>query len=134
MQSPQPFKVCPQCQQPTVIDAAVCQRCGRVYRSTAPIPQVTQTFTADGRKPSTLPLFANWCAKWGAVGWSVLCLAGLLYGMNRAGQHIDQYRGGPGETGASIGIAIGIGMWAFIWLAVAGPCAVVYFLTRPRGS
>ena len=39
----QPFKICPQCQEPAAMNAAACARCGRVYRTTAPPPmQQTQ--------------------------------------------------------------------------------------------
>lgn len=38
----QPYKICPQCQEPDSMDAASCIRCGRVYRTTAP-PPIGQT-------------------------------------------------------------------------------------------
>jgi hypothetical protein len=41
---PQPFKICPQCQQPAVLHMSVCGRCGRVFRTTAGIqPPLLQT-------------------------------------------------------------------------------------------
>lgn len=41
----QPYKICPNCQQPAQINAIGCARCGRPYRTTAP-PQPTQVFAA----------------------------------------------------------------------------------------
>ena len=76
----------------------------------------------------------NQCAKWGAICWSGICLLGLLYGMMNVGAALNKtpYQSEASRAGAGIGIAIGIGMWAFIWAAIAGPCGLVWLLTRSR--
>jgi TM2 domain-containing membrane protein YozV len=55
----QPFKICPQCQEPAHIAAASCLRCGRLYRTTAPPPmqqtQVVQPPPAQYQQPYPPP-------------------------------------------------------------------------------
>lgn len=47
----QPFKVCPQCQQPAHIHAVLCGTCGRKFQSTAPLVNQTQVFSAGSIPP-----------------------------------------------------------------------------------
>lgn len=56
MTQPQPFKICPQCQQPTPINTILCPTCGRRFQSTAPPVNQTQVFTSGGIPP-TQPLY-----------------------------------------------------------------------------
>jgi len=42
----QQFKACPQCQQPAPLDAPVCSRCGRQFRTQFVPPDQTQMFTS----------------------------------------------------------------------------------------
>lgn len=46
MTQPQSFKVCPQCQQPTALNAVLCSTCGRRFQSTAPPVNQTQVFSS----------------------------------------------------------------------------------------
>jgi hypothetical protein len=49
----QPFKVCPQCQTSSIISAALCASCGRIFQTTAPTGNQTQVFS--GISPSANP-------------------------------------------------------------------------------
>ena len=57
MTQPQSFKVCPQCHQPTALNAVLCATCGRRFQSTAPPINQTQVFTPGMVPPPTQPLY-----------------------------------------------------------------------------
>ena len=40
----QPYKVCPNCQQPAALSQTACGRCGRPYRTQFAPPNKTQVF------------------------------------------------------------------------------------------
>jgi hypothetical protein len=131
----QPYKICPDCNEPAAVSSASCLRCGRVYRTTA--PALTHVFhaaphlpVAPSRKASTFPQFLNWCGKWGAVAWSVFCVYGVYAGMSAVAEQTAHSTRMQNVSG----LATGVGMifWAFIWLAVAGPCGLIYMITRPK--
>ena len=46
MSHDEPYKICPQCQQPAVLTASQCGRCGRQYRTQFVPPQQTQDVPA----------------------------------------------------------------------------------------
>ena len=65
-------------------------------------------------------------AKWFAIIWSIFCLIGLISGMANVGKVMDTAKGEYEEAGATIGMGCGFGLWAAIWLAIAGPAFVIY--------
>jgi hypothetical protein len=72
----QPFKICPQCQEPAAINAASCARCGRVYRTTALPMDQTQVI---GVFPVATPgLWSNPLAVKAAIAATALFLLGFI--------------------------------------------------------
>lgn len=70
----QPYKICPQCQEPAAVAATQCARCGRIYRSTS--PQQTQVFA---NPPAQAPAPAPRGLYFGVgVGAGCLLAIGLL--------------------------------------------------------
>lgn len=52
-----PFKVCPRCQTPAALDAAICGKCGRQYRTQfVPPPDQTQAFAGSPAVPINIPV------------------------------------------------------------------------------
>ncbi len=53
----QPYKMCPRCQQPAVLDAPVCRRCGHRYRTQFAPPPLdrTQVFLPPEQTQAVLP-------------------------------------------------------------------------------
>ena len=48
-------KICPKCQQPAEMQAAQCVRCGRAFRTTAPMEPPTQVYPASNQATAVPP-------------------------------------------------------------------------------
>jgi hypothetical protein len=72
-------------------------------------------------------------AKWIAIVWSGFCLIGIVYGMANVGKMKDTSpKSEYTEAGKAIGVGCGLGMWAGIWLAIAGPATIIYLLSGKK--
>lgn len=66
-------------------------------------------------------------AKWVVIGWSLLCLLGVISGLASVGQKMDTANMTEAEqAGAGLGAGCGMAMWVGIWLAIAGPAFIIY--------
>lgn len=72
-------------------------------------------------------------AKWVAIIWSLFCLLGIIVGMRNVSKMEDTSpKSEYTETGKTIGVGCGLGMWAGIWLAIAGPATIIYLLSGKK--
>jgi hypothetical protein len=70
--------------------------------------------------------------KWIVIGWSVLCLFGVVYGIaNVAADSSPAYTEAQ-QAGQAIGFGCGMFMWVFIWGAIAIPALVVWLVGQKR--
>ncbi len=77
------------------------------------------------------PTAVNTASKIIGLGWSILCFAGVVIGLIALGDVANQYGDSQaGSVGVTIGAGLGMGFWFFLWVTVAGPAALVFFLTR----
>jgi len=77
------------------------------------------------------PTAVNTASKMIGLGWSILCFAGVVIGLVALGDVANQYGDSQaGSVGMTIGAGLGMGFWFFLWVVVAGPAALVFFLTR----
>lgn len=71
-------------------------------------------------------------AKWIAIGWSIFCLFGILYGIANVGKEFNRPMADYEEVGTSIGVGCGMAMWLGIWAAIAGPAFLIYALSGKK--
>jgi len=71
-------------------------------------------------------------AKWVTLLWSLFCLAGIIYGLGRAGEKMAALGTEAEKVGGAIGLGFGMFLWFFIWIAVAGPAIIIYLVTGRR--
>lgn len=71
-------------------------------------------------------------AKWIVLGWSIICLIGVVYGMVSVGKHMEGLQDEAQKAGATIGVGCGMGMWVGIWLAIAGPALIIYLVSGKK--
>jgi hypothetical protein len=70
-------------------------------------------------------------AKWVAIVWSLLCVAGLIESLIRVSQNpIGTSK--AAQAGAAIGIVLGMGMWIIIWLVIAEPALVTFLVSGKK--
>jgi len=69
-------------------------------------------------------------AKWVIIIWSVVCLVGIFFGLAKVGQ--IQTTTDAEKIGTAIGTSLGLGLWFIVWLAIAGPAALVYLVAGPK--
>lgn len=89
----------------------------------------------DGIAPSTIseasPTTTNRAAKFVAMAWSCFCLFGVVAGIAGMGEAMNDVGGNEyAMAGATIGAGIGLSIWFFAWVVIAGPATAVFFLTR----
>ena len=69
-------------------------------------------------------------AKWVTIGWSLLCLLGVGYGILNIAANSEPTYGEFEEAGQFLGIGCGLAIWFIIWSVIAVPALVVWLLTR----
>lgn len=70
--------------------------------------------------------------KWSFIGFNVLMLIWLIFGVGGAAETIDQAGSEAEEAGAAIGTGIGAMMIIFIWVAGDFVLGLMTLLTRPK--
>jgi hypothetical protein len=72
-------------------------------------------------------------AKWATIGWSLLCLVGVVFGMfNVAASSDPTYGNQYAEAGQVIGVGCGLAIWFVIWAVIAIPSLVIWLLMKKR--
>ena len=73
-------------------------------------------------------------AKWVAIGWSILCLVGMCWGLANVSQQNTALQSGSDaeKTGAVVGLGCGAGIWVVLWIVIAGPAMFIYLLSGKR--
>jgi hypothetical protein len=123
---------CPNCGLLNPPDAIVCN-CGYRFIPTSiaeGYPPVEQRSTVRLPSRSGIPWLYQLCLVLILV-WTVLCLAGACYGMvNIASQPVptDPYA----KAGHDVGTAIGLGLWAVVWVIPTIGLGVIGLLAKPR--
>lgn len=110
-----------------------CTRCVLMAQR-PPQPPVMMNRAAPKRHVRGIAWYANQIAKWCGMVWSLLCLLGLLIGFAKVAELESDptFHHTPGE--GTFGIAVGVALWVVIWLAIAGPCWLVFVLTRAQAD
>jgi membrane protease subunit (stomatin/prohibitin family) len=71
-------------------------------------------------------------AKWIAIGWSIFCLFGIVYGMANVGKELNRPMNEYEQAGANVGVGCGMAMWVGIWAAIAGPAFLIYAVSGKK--
>lgn len=71
-------------------------------------------------------------AKWVVILWSIFCLIGVIYGMAKVGERMGDLTTAPEQTGATLGMGCGMGVWVIFWIVVAGPAMFIYLISGKK--
>lgn len=71
-------------------------------------------------------------AKWISIGWSGICLLGILSGLANVGSTLESASSEYEEAGAAVGVGCGMGVWLVFWAAIAIPSLVVWVLAKEK--
>jgi hypothetical protein len=72
-------------------------------------------------------------AKWVTIVWSVVCLAGVFFGLANVGSDSSLSSANEYEqAGATLGIGCGMFIWVFFWAAIALPALVIWVVAQRK--
>lgn len=69
-------------------------------------------------------------SKWTVIGWSLICLFGVISGMANAGKHLNENMNDYEKAGAGIGVGIGLFIWLVLWAVITLPALLVWVVSK----
>lgn len=113
--------------------SAVCSNCGKAYQVAATGNEPKQyAVSLKPAEPAEKPVLL--ACKWIAIGWSAFCVFGGVSGMVAAGSEMSKpgYLDSYSQAGGTLGVAAGLFLWLMAWGAIAGPAALIYFMSNRK--
>jgi hypothetical protein len=124
-----PLDRCPQCLREPPPQAIRCEYCGyplKPQRREVSAPQIAAVAT-----PQTgIPWLYRLCLAL-ILLWTVVCMIGACYGMVNVST-IPRPTDPWAQTGHDVGVAIGLGMWAVVWVIPTAGLGIIGLLAKPR--